>query len=153
MMADAQNERTKSQGRRRRRRPQRGRNERPAQHVEMREAADAPVPTPTAVDSAPRPEPRHEPEQPLVRPDEIAAPTDRYDVYCVHHMASRVEAEPIHTRINMTTLRHLAVDHFGEATLYCDCLHNGPHEWPPSLQKLETAVELDQFVAASTKEA
>lgn len=56
-------------------------------------------------------------------------------------------------RTNMTTLRHLQVDHFGEATLYCDCLHNGPHEWPPSMQSLHTAIELDQFLADSTKEA
>jgi hypothetical protein len=68
-------------------------------------------------------------------------------------MALLPEQEPFNVRSNMTTLRHLAVDHFGEATLYCDSLHNGPHEWPPSLQRLETAIELDQFLTDSTSEA
>lgn len=69
----------------------------------------------------------------------------------MHHMASRIELEPMRIRTDMTTLRHLQVDHFGEATLYCDCLHNGPHEWPLSMQILQTAIELDQFIAASTR--
>lgn len=68
-------------------------------------------------------------------------------------MASFTEHEPMQIRTGMTTIRHLQVDHFGEATLYCDCLHNGPHEWPPSMQRLETAIELDQFLADSTNEA
>jgi hypothetical protein len=68
-------------------------------------------------------------------------------------MALLPEQEPFNVRSNMTTLRHLAVDHFGGATLYCDCLHNGPHEWPPDLQRLETAIELDQFLTDSTNEA
>lgn len=144
-MTDAQNERTKSQGRRRRRRPQR----REAESVERTQeiAAEQRTAEPIAQ------EPAEAITSADVRPPNIEAPTDRYDVYCVHHMASQVEAEPIHVRTNMTTLRHLAVDHFGAATLYCDCLHNGPHEWPPSLHPLETAVELDQFLAASTNEA
>lgn len=152
MMADAQNERTKSQGRRRRRRPQRGRNDRREQQPEVRAVPETMETPQKPVATAPMPKMNTEPEKPLVRPDEILEPTDRYDVYCVHHMASEVEEPPIHTRMNMATLRHLAVDHFGGAKLYCDCIHNGPHEWPPSLQKLETAVELDQFVAASTKD-
>lgn len=101
-----------------------------------------------------------EPQQPVatstkpwVRPSEIEAPTVPIDLYCVLHSASKVEEEPVVFRNRMTTLRHLAVDRFGEATLFCDCLHNGPHEWPPSLQKLETAIELDQFLHASTNEA
>lgn len=73
--------------------------------------------------------------------------------YCIHHMASFIEQEPMQVRSNMTTLRHLQVDHLGEATLYCDCLHNGPHEWPPSMQTLHTAIELDQSLTDSTSEA
>lgn len=88
-----------------------------------------------------------------VRPAEMAPPTERFDVYCVYHAASEVEEEPVQTRTGMATLRHLAVDRFGGATLYCDCMHNGPHQWPPSMQKLETAIELDQYLAASTNEA
>lgn len=114
---------------------------------------------------APEPEVRHQAdpglvapdfakaEAPLVRPASIAPPAIRTEEYCVHHMASQTEREPMQLRENMTTIRHLRVDRFGEATLFCDCLHNGPHEWPPSMQRLETAIELDQFLTDSTSEA
>ena len=88
-----------------------------------------------------------------MRPDDIHPPTVRSEEYCIHHMASRTECEPMQIRTGMTTIKHLRVDHFGEATLYCDCLHSGPHQWPPAMQKLETAIELDQFLADSTSEA
>lgn len=150
-MVDAQNERTTSQKRRRGRRRKRG--PRPeevetAQRVQQPELEPAvtpfPEPKPVAVSS---------PDAPVIRPADIASPTVRSEEYCIHHMASFSDGEPLETRANMTTLRHLRVDHFGQATLFCDCLHNGPHEWPPSMQVLETAIELDQFLADSTNEA
>lgn len=145
-MVDAQNERTNGQNRRRGRR--RNRRAKPV------ESAETPNPVTTESVHAPSPEPMTAPaspaKTPFVRPAEIAPPTVRTEEYCVHHMASFTDCEPMEERRYMTTIRHLQVDHFGEATLYCDCLHNGPHEWPPSMQKLETAIELDQFLTDST---
>lgn len=141
-MTDAQNERTKGRNRRRGRR--RGGDIDAAQeetHVQVSEPAKA-APTPEVTLKAP-----------VVRPGNIAAPTVRSEEYCIHHMANFTDCEPMQVRTHMTTVRHLRVDHFGEATLFCDCLHNGPHEWPPSLQVLQTAIELDQFLAASTNDA
>lgn len=151
-MTDAQNERTTTSGRRRSRHGQRGKSERGAA-AEYGAARDA-----TSDGSSPQSRNKtvtsEDPESTeLVRPPDIAAPIERIDVYCVHHLALMPDHEPINFRTNMTTLRHLAVDHFGEATLFCDCLHNGPHEWPPSLQRLETAMELDQFLTDSTSDA
>ncbi|MCA9832509.1 MAG: hypothetical protein KC435_01045 [Thermomicrobiales bacterium] len=148
-MSDVQNERTES---RNRRRPRRHKSRPHAQSVA--ETAVEPVIAEEIPLSTPEPpQPAVSPAKPWIRPGEIEAPTVPIDVYCVLHSASAVEREPVVSRNGMTTLRHLAVDHFGEATLFCDCLHNGPHEWPPSLQKLETAIELDQFLHASTSEA
>lgn len=138
-MADAQNERTKGRNRRRRNR-----------NSESTTIASPPDHKPV-VAMTPEPSPPVMKAEKFVRPPEIAPPEVRSEEYCVHHMASRTECEPMQIRTEMTKIRHLQVDHFGEATLYCDCLHNGPHEWPPSMQILETAIELDQFVAASTK--
>lgn len=140
-MADAQNERTNSSGRRRGRRAQRGSTER-EQPIERRASTYRP--------------PERSPDPPadrFVRPEDIVAPTERVEVYCTRHMALVPEHEPMHIRTKMTSLRHLPVDHFGSATLFCDCLHNGPHEWPPTMQKLETAIELDQFINESNKDA
>lgn len=148
-MVDAQNERTNSQNRRRGRRRNRGR--RPAEaEVQPRVPAAESV----AADETPALKPQAPAiEVPFVRPADIPPPTIRTEEYCIHHLASHTECEPMQMRSNMTTIRHLQVDHFGEATLYCDCLHNGPHQWPPSMQRLETAIELDQFLADSTSEA
>lgn len=151
-MTDAQNERTKGRNRRRGRRRQRGRETAGAENPPKQN-----LQAETAPEPARHPEPAPAPaapvaEKPFERPADIAPPTVRSEEYCVHHMASFRESEPMQIRSNMTTLRHLAVDHFGEATLYCDCLHNGPHEWPPSMQRLHSAIELDQFLAASTSE-
>lgn len=140
-MSDAQNERTNTQGRRRGRRSQRGKAdlEPLPDHWERAPALEAiPPPAPPAA---------------FVRPANMAAPTERMEIYCEHHTAVLPENEPMNIRTNMTTVRHLRVDQFGEATLFCDCLHNGPHEWPPTMQHLETAIELDQFLTASTNEA
>ena len=147
-MPDAQNQRNNSRGDRRGRSRRRGKQQ-PQQTFED----VAPVPEPVIAE--PVKQTAETPPAKFVRPDNIAAPAERMEVYCTHHLAILPELEPVNTRPNseMTTLRHLAVDHFGEATLYCDCLHNGPHEWPPSLQKIETAIELDQFLTASTNEA
>ncbi len=139
-MADAQNERTNSSGRRRGRRSQRESSAR--EPVTERIESPAPIPQ-TPVEKVPA---RFE------RPDDIVAPTVPMEVYCTHHMAMLPEHEPMQVRTNMATLRHLPVDRFGAATLFCDCLHNGPHEWPPTMQRLETAVELDQFINASSSE-
>lgn len=139
-MTDAQNERTKS---RHRVRARRGRSH---QH-----AADDVAMTTPATDAPASPTQGTEAIGWKCPPD-IAPPTERYDVYCTHHSASEIEHEPIVARRGMTTLRHLAVDHFGEATLYCDCLHYGPHEWPPTLQKTESAIELDYLVQASSSD-
>lgn len=139
-MADAQNERTNSSGRRRGRRPQRGGSER--ELPEPRFEVDARVERAPATLSLDR----------FVRPEDIQAPTERLEVYCTHHKAMLPEHEPMHIRTNMTTLRHLPVDHFGSATLFCDCLHNGAHEWPPTMQRTETAIELDQFINPSSSE-
>lgn len=152
-MADAQNERTN--GRNRRRRPRRRRGEKPseiepgqqAQNLATEPATATSVPEPVAV------QPIGRTNEPVIRPVDIPPPTVRSEEYCIHHMASFSDGEPMQIRTNMTTLRHLQVDHFGEATLFCDCLHNGPHRWPPSMQKLETAIELDQFLADSTNDA
>lgn len=151
-MADAQNERTNRGGRGRNRKGQRGKPER-GKAAEYGAASDV-----TFEESPPGAPYDHgalsDQEIPdLVRPPDAAAPTDRIEVYCVYRLALLPEQEQFNVRTNMTTLRHLAVDHFGEATLFCDCLHNGPHEWPPSLQRLETATELDQFLTDSTSEA
>lgn len=150
-MVDAQNERTTSQKRRRERRRKRGRKPEEVQtqqqiHRPEPQSAVTPIPEP-------KPVPVASADAPVIRPTDIAPPTVRTEEYCIHHMASFSDGEPMETRTNMTTLRHLRVDHFGAATLFCDCLHNGPHEWPPSMQKLETAIELDQFLADSTNEA
>lgn len=147
-MVDAQNERTNGRNRRRGRRRQSGPKQAPVedqQRIQRAEPADDRV---VLVDPLPEPVAK----APEVRPADIAPPTVRSEEYCIHHMASFTENEPMEMRSGMTTLRHLQVDHFGEATLYCDCLHNGPHEWPPSMQTLHTAIELDQFLAASTNE-
>ena len=151
-MSDAQNERTRGANRRRGRHGQRGKSDpSPVARDEQGGAATPQRPwEPVSGEMAAAPQAD---AADFVRPDEADAPTDRYDVYCVHHMALLTEHEPFAVRTNMTTLRHLAVDRFGEATLYCDCLHNGSHEWPPSLQRLETAIELDQFRTDSTSEA
>lgn len=144
-MVDAQNERTKGRDRRQRRRRQRGSKQTPVeneQHVHQTEPTPKLAPAPPAPVIA----------APVIRPDNIASPTVRSEEYCIRHMANFTECEPMQTRSGMTTVRHLRVDQFGEATLYCDCLHNGPHEWPPSTQILQTAIELDQFLAASTKD-
>lgn len=152
-MPDAQNERTESRGRRGGKPRRRGKSNqdqvevRP-QHVPEREPEPEPEPVvEQAVVVAATP-------ARFVRPGDIAPPTEKVDIYCMHHMALTPEVEPFNTRPNseMTTLRHLAVDHFGAATLFCDCIHNGPHEWPPLLQKVESAIELDQFLTASTNE-
>ena len=145
-MTDAQNERTNGRNRRRSRRRNKNQSSetRPQVEATAQQPAEAPAPEMPAIKAAPAEE---------VRPDEIAAPTVRSEEYCVHHKANFTECEPMQVRSHMTTIRHLQVDHFGEATLFCDCLHNGPHEWPPSMQRLETAIELDQFKAASTNEA
>lgn len=144
-MSDVQNERTESRNRRRRR----PRGERkPQVEQQVTEAVET---APTEPVSAPIIAPKPVPGE--IRPPEIQPPAERFDVYCALHAASILEEEPVQTRTGMATLRHLAVDHFGGATLYCDCMHNGPHQWPPSMQKLETAVELDQFLAASTSDA
>lgn len=141
-MTDAQNERTKGRNRRRRQRHQ--------------EPAGSPAPAVNRPSVAAAPE--AESASPVVkvekfvRPPDIAPPTVRSEEYCVHHMASHIEHGPMEIRTGMTKLRHLQVDHFGEATLYCDCLHHGPHEWPLSMQVLQTAIELDQFIAASTRD-
>lgn len=148
-MADAQNERTNSGGRRRGRRGQRRRGD----QEKVIQQAPEPVVEAPPVDHPATPVQVASTESPWVRPSDIAAPEEKLEVYCMHHLAVLPDQEPINTRTNMTTIRHLAVDHFGEATLFCDCLHNGPHEWPPTLQKLETAIELDQFITASTREA
>lgn len=147
-MPDAQNERTNSRNNRRGRNRRRGKR-----HHQEEPSVVEYVPEPTTPEPVKQTEPT--PAAKFVRPDDIAAPTEKLEVYCVHHLAILPEEEPVHTRTNaeMTTLRHLAVDHFGEATLFCDCLHNGPHEWPPSMQKIETAIELDQFLTASTNDA
>ncbi|MCO5225592.1 MAG: hypothetical protein M9953_09655 [Thermomicrobiales bacterium] len=143
-MADVQNERTESRNRRRHRRPRGERGSRPEQQTTPETVETvSPVAPVTAVIDPPQ----------EVRPPELEPPTERFDVYCVFHAASEIEEEPVQTRTGMATLRHLAVDRFGGATLYCDCMHNGPHQWPPSMQKLETAIELDQFLAPSTSEA
>lgn len=143
-MADVQNERTDSRNRRRRR-PRGERKPQPQQQSpDPVEATTAePAREPVAIETPPTD---------VIRPPEIEPPAERVDIYCVFHAASYVEEEPVQTRSGMATLRHLAVDHFGGATLYCDCLHNGPHQWPPSMQKLETAIELDQYLADSTNE-
>lgn len=146
-MPDAQNERTESRGRRGGKPRRRGKRNHD-QVEEQPQLAPEPVPVveQTVVVAATPPR--------FVRPDDIAPPIEKADIYCMHHMALTLEVEPFHTRPNseMTTLRHLAVDHFGAATLFCDCLHNGPHEWPPLLQKVESAIELDQFLTASTND-
>lgn len=145
-MTDAQNERTKGRNRRRGRR--RGRN---SDHEVMDNQAPAAVSYEQRFEAEPVvPQTAVTPTKPDVRPPDIAPPTVRSEEYCLHHMANFTECEPMQTRTGMTTVRHLQVAHFGEATLFCDCLHNGPHEWPQSLQHLETAIELDQFVAASS---
>lgn len=147
-MPDAQNERTNSRNNRGGRPRRRGKRKQQATPEVIAEQPEPLVPEPVK-------QPEVAPPAKFVRPDDIAAPAEKLEVYCVHHYAVLPDIEPIHTRTNaeMTTLRHLRVDTFGEATLYCDCLHNGPHEWPPSLQKIETAIELDQFRTASTNEA
>lgn len=152
-MVDAQNERTTGRNRRRGRRRKGG--QKPAeieneQRVQQPQPERVPTPAPSFETPAPQIAPA---DAPVVRPADIAPPTIRSEEYCIHHTATFSEGEPMQIRTNMTTLRHLQVDHFGEATLFCDCLHNGPHEWPPSMQKLETAIELDQFLADSTNEA
>lgn len=144
-MTDAQNERTKSRNRRRGRQRNRGEADAPpvaSAPVQPIAPPDPPILAKPVVETAP-----------FVRPADIAPPSVRSEEYCVHHTASFAEHGPMQQRSGMATLRHLQVDHFGEATLYCDCLHNGPHEWPPSIQRLHTAVELDQFLNASTNEA
>ncbi len=145
-MTDAQNERTNGRNRRRGRRRNKNSNteSRPPVEANMQPPVEEPAPVAPPVEAAPAAE---------IRPDEIAAPTVRSEEYCVQHMANFTECAPMQVRSPMPTIRHLQVDPFGEATLYCDCLHNGPHEWPPSMQRLETAIELDQFKAASTNAA
>ncbi len=151
-MADAQNERTRKDGRRRNRRGQRGKQEQPYTGHHDGVAEGPPVASGyEAARDTDSPALSDTPD--LVRPPDIGAPQERMEVYCTHHMALTPEHEPFVTRNGMTTLRHLAVDRFGEATLFCDCLHSGPHEWPPSLQRLQTAIELDQFLTAWTRDA
>lgn len=147
-MEDAQNERTNSRRRRPGRRRLRGRKPVEAVNRDALERSE-----PSAVQEPPPPVSDTPSDTPIVRPANLAPPTERTEEYCVHHMASFTECEPVQIRSNMTTLRHLRVDHFGEATLYCDCLHDGPHEWPPAMQTLQTAIELDQFLADSTSDA
>lgn len=143
-MADAQNERTNSRNRRRGR--GKNRNQEAATPAPQAVQRNADIVVPTVASEPVRP-------AKFVRPANITPPTERSEEYCTHHMASFTEHPPMQTRTDMTTIRHLQVDHFGEATLYCDCLHNGPHEWPTSMQILETAIELDQFINPSTSEA
>ena len=153
-MVDAQNERTNGQKRRRGRRRRRGQEPTEVEDRHRAQRLDPEQVTHPAPDSEP-PLFAKSPttDAPVIRPADIAPPTVRSEEYCIHHMASFRENDPMQTRSNMTTLRHLRVDRLGEATLFCDCLHNGPHEWPPSMQRLETAIELDQFLADSTSEA
>jgi hypothetical protein len=146
MNFDAQNERTES-GNRQRSRRSRGGKRRDEGSPPVIEANDPPPQAPV------KPEPAPVAPLAFTRPPEIAAPTDHMDVYCEYHSPALPAIDPIEYRRDMATLRHLAVDRFGGATLYCDCLHNGPHAWPPTMQKLKTAIELDQFLAASTSEA
>lgn len=152
-MADAQNERTNGRNRRARRRRRRGERpaeeEAPQQQFGSEPEPETQRPPVAASESAPLPAK----EAPFVRPAEMAPPTVPSEEYCIHHMSSTIECGPMQSRSDMTTIRHLRVDQFGAAILYCDCLHNGPHEWPPSMQPLHTAIELDQFLADSTSEA
>lgn len=147
-MSDAQNEHTNSRNRRRGQSPRRGKRREDEVQEPVQPAAEPfkAVATDSLADNA---------QATFVRPDGIPAPKEKLEVYCQHHMVVLTEQEPANIRPNseMTTLRHLAVDRFGEATLFCDCLHNGSHEWPPTLQKLQTVIGLDQFLNASTNEA
>lgn len=141
-MSEVQNDRSHHRDHKQSRR---SRNNRDGQRsMDAGRVSEATSPDTNVVLSAPKAE---------VRPLDPTPPADKFEVYCVHHLASRLEQEPTQSRTGMTSLRHLAVDRFGGATLFCDCLHRGPHEWPPSLQKLQTAVELDQFLTASMSEA
>ena len=74
-------------------------------------------------------------EQPAPRLE----PSVREDVMCVRSFASRQEQPPFHNRRGLATVRRRLVDKFGAARLYCDCLHEGPHAWPPVYERLTDA--------------
>jgi len=67
------------------------------------------------------------------------APSDRERAICVAAISVFAETFPVQHRRGMTTVRLRQVAEIGAATLLCDCLHEGPHEWPPALQPIVMA--------------
>lgn len=55
---------------------------------------------------------------------------------CVHSYTPGQSHPPFHVRRGLATVRPRKVDMRSNATLMCDGLHNGPHEWPPALAPL-----------------
>ena len=91
------------------------------------------------------------PEQ-MDRPAPRAERPLRDHVICVHAMPPARTEPPFHLRRGMTTLRLVEVDQIGNARLSCDCLHDGPHEWPLAYQRI-TATEMDEDSDGSAAES
>jgi hypothetical protein len=66
----------------------------------------------------------------MLEPPARSLPTETDAVMCIASHVSFQEEPPFQVRRGMTTIRPQLVDRFGAARLYCDCLHDGPHEWP-----------------------
>jgi hypothetical protein len=73
-------------------------------------------------------------------------PTDPERAICIATVKVLAETFPIHHRRQMTTAKLQKVAALGAASLYCDCLHDGNHEWPPALQPIRIAASADDRV-------
>lgn len=51
------------------------------------------------------------------------------------------EQPPFMPRRGGTMLRPRMVGQIGQARLYCDCLHDGPHTWPAAYQVIRASNE------------
>lgn len=58
---------------------------------------------------------------------------------CVASLTTFPETFPFYQRRDLATVRLQQVEQIGQAKLYCDCLHEGFHEWPPALQPITIA--------------
>ena len=67
----------------------------------------------------------------MERPASRPVPADPEDVMCAASFASVQQVPPFHDRRGLATIRPRQVETFGAARLICDCLHEGPHRWPP----------------------
>lgn len=83
--------------------------------------------------------PYHEVSTNSNRPAPRRVPSEPRRDMCIVSMTTLPETVPFYERQGMVTVKLQQVDRIGKATLYCDCLHDGFHEWPPSIQPIRIA--------------